>query len=115
MIRVIAIFIISLLTIVVSVTFIEPPSGIIIGMLLGGFISGLFINRVRTASLIGLFSGALGYLTLYILSGGGILGFMVYKELLGIIGLLLPFLYYSISCMMIAFITSFIRLKMIRS
>jgi len=76
----------------------EPPLGVITGVIACGLLIGTPLGKPRVAFTAGLVAGSLGFLIAYSLGGGGFLSLAVYRELLGPIGPLVPLAYYMLSC-----------------
>jgi hypothetical protein len=86
------------LTVSLALYILEPPLGIALGVIICGLLVGVLLGRPGLAFIAGLTSGLTGFLVAYGLGGGGLLGFNVYRELLGPIGPLVPLAYYMVSC-----------------
>ncbi len=86
----------------------EPPLGVVIGVILCGLLVGALTGKPRVAFASGLIAGLAGFLIAYILGGGGLLGLTVYRELLGPLGPLAPIAYYMIACSFTSTLTAMI-------
>jgi hypothetical protein len=102
LIRLVASAVLGILIVFLSLYFLEPPLGMALGVVISGLLIGILTTRPRNAFVIGLLSGLIGFFAAYGAGGGGSLGFAVYRELLGSIGLILPPIYYMLSCGIIA-------------
>ena len=96
--RIVISMVLGAVIIALTLFYLEPPIGILLGIIICGLLVGVLIEKPRIAFITGAISGFLGFLMAYILGGGGSLGFSLYKELLGPIGPLVPLAYYTISC-----------------
>ncbi len=96
--RLVASIVLGSLAISSALYMLEPPLGISLGVIACGLLVGILSGKPGPALLAGLVSGLTGFLVAYSLGGGGLLGFNVYRELLGPIGPLVLLAYYMISC-----------------
>jgi hypothetical protein len=76
----------------------EPPFGVVLGVVVSGLLVGILVVKAGMAFAAGLVSGLSGFLLAYSLSGGGSIGFTVYRELLGSVGPVVPLAYFMLSC-----------------
>lgn len=113
--RLVASIALGALAILLSTTLLEPPVGVLLGVIACGLVTGLLVAGVVRSAITGALAGLAGFALAYGVSGGGSLGLQVYRELLGTLGPLIPPAYYAITTATIALTVTSIKRVTLRS